>query len=145
MLIAPVVNLHRYHHGRDSPGRPSHLTQQKIVAGSVAFFRHDRGSAEYNHQSNKYQDQGDRKQPAIDTNALCHGRFISPRSSKGAEKNVCESPGEAVTILVHVWGGPSGPPLLTLNLRCAGTSLPPWIIPHRRSQNMNELDHQSQK
>ncbi len=90
MLVAPVVQLHRDHHGDDSRSRPTDLAQQEKVAGPVALFRHDRGRAEYHHQTHKYQDQGDGKQPAIDANALCHGRFISPRSRERAERNVSE-------------------------------------------------------
>ncbi len=100
MLVAAVVDLHGHHHGYNPGGRPSHLPEQEVVARPVALLGHDRRSAEYHHQSQEYQDQGDGKQPAVDANTLGHGEFISPRRHKDTEKNVCEFPRCSVTILV---------------------------------------------
>src|SRR6478752_20377 len=100
MLVAAVVNLHGDHHRGKARGGPSHLSQQEVIARAVAFLGHNGRCAEYHHQSDKYQDQGDGKQPAIDAYTLGHGEFISPRRRGAAEQNVCEFPGWNVTILI---------------------------------------------
>src|SRR5580693_702008 len=80
MLVLAVVDSHREHHGEDSAGRPAQLPQEKKVTGTVALFCHHRGSAENHYQPYEDQEQRNRKQPAIDTDALRHGEdFISPR------------------------------------------------------------------
>ena len=86
MLVAAVIDLHGDHHGQNSGRRPDHLPQQKEVAGAVALLRHDGRGAEHHDQPDEDQEQGDREQPAIDTDALCHGEdFISPRRHEAAD------------------------------------------------------------
>ena len=72
MLVAAVVDLHAGYHHRDACNGPRKLPNYERVGGIKALFRHYRRSAEYHHQSNKYQKQGYGKQPAIDTDTLRH-------------------------------------------------------------------------
>src|ERR1700683_3834051 len=87
MPVPPVIHLHRQHHS-DQPRPPPHqLLREKCVLRSEPFPRHHRRRRKHHHQPHKHQEQGHSEQPAVDTHALCHGSFISPRRRRRTQKN----------------------------------------------------------
>ena len=88
MLVAAVVHAHGDHHGGKSGHGPDQLLRQKRVLRAEALARHHRRRRKHHHQPDKHQQHGDGKQPAVDTHALCHGKFISPREREVREKQL---------------------------------------------------------
>src|SRR5271163_3102659 len=87
MLVAPVIHPHRDHHRHQARRGPHQLLRQKRIRRPKPLPRHHCRRRKHHHQPHKHQQHGHRKQPAIDTNPLRHGKFISPRSHEVSEKN----------------------------------------------------------
>ena len=82
MLVALVIQFHRNDHRDQAGDSPDQLLGEEGVRRTEAFTRHHGRSRKDHHQAHKNQQHGDGKQPAVDTHALRHGTFISPRSAE---------------------------------------------------------------
>src|ERR1700752_1271710 len=73
MLVALVVDAHGDNHGAQSGHGPDQLLREKGVRRTEALASHHRRCGKDHYQSDKNQQHGDSKQPAVDTHALRHG------------------------------------------------------------------------
>ncbi len=83
MLQAFVVHSHGNKHRGQSRDSPYQLLEQEFVGLSVALFGHDGRRAEHHHEADEDKDRCHSEHPAIDADALGHGKFISPRRHEG--------------------------------------------------------------